>query len=262
MWITAHHAGADATIITGHLATRPTRAPDSVAEREAIGLLHDALASSPKEILDALVIAAKGACRCGSAGISIVENDLIHSHALVGHLGTYKIPPVARGSSVCGLVVDSNQTMLFSVSERTFGNSVEGEPAAWETLISPFSVAETPVGTLWVVSHEHDDDFDAEDARLLGKLAQFASVAYQLRGDLIAASKAEDDASKKNRLAYRAVAKLMAAQKHPSAEDWSVLERTIEAWREAVQGHRRASARLAELQSLRGGPSKQEEGEN
>lgn len=55
-----------------------------------------------------------------------------------------------------------------------------------------------PVGTIWVLAHDDERHFDAEDARLLEALAQFASAAYVLRSSQIAALEARDELVRAN----------------------------------------------------------------
>jgi PAS domain S-box-containing protein len=46
-------------------------------------------------------------------------------------------------------------------------------------LLFPFYVDGQTVGTIWVINHDGGRQFDAEDVRLLGGLADFAAAAYQ-----------------------------------------------------------------------------------
>src|SRR5262249_23735111 len=49
-----------------------------------------------------------------------------------------------------------------------------------EVLLIPFHCEAKPVGTLWIIAHDHTRRFDAEDQRLMTGLSRFASTAYQL----------------------------------------------------------------------------------
>jgi PAS domain-containing protein len=56
-----------------------------------------------------------------------------------------------------------------------------------EALLVPFHHEGRPIGTVWVVSHQHDKHFDAEDLRVLRGLTRFAAAAAQagtLAGEL------------------------------------------------------------------------------
>src|SRR3954471_15323581 len=65
----------DDVLITGLLASRPSRPPDFSAEAAAVNTLMASLFRSPKSVLQVLadkVIELTGAC---SSGISVAEND-------------------------------------------------------------------------------------------------------------------------------------------------------------------------------------------
>ncbi len=57
-------------------------------------------------------------------------------------------------------------------------------PGIEETLTIPIHVECRPVGTIWVVTHDFTHHFDAEDARLLTSLANFAGAALELLASL------------------------------------------------------------------------------
>src|SRR5690349_4303393 len=49
-----------------------------------------------------------------------------------------------------------------------------------EALLFPFHAHGKPVGTVWIVSHRPERQFDREDARIVKLLTQYASSAWQL----------------------------------------------------------------------------------
>jgi len=81
--------------------------------------------------------------------------------------------------SVCGTVIARNEPLVFPDPERYFGPAPAGPPV-FEALTVPFRDGDTPVGTLWILSHSEARHFDAEDARLLASLARFATAALTL----------------------------------------------------------------------------------
>jgi signal transduction histidine kinase/ActR/RegA family two-component response regulator len=54
----------------------------------------------------------------------------------------------------------------------------------------PFHAQGKPVGTLWIVAHTADRQFDREDERLLTSLSRFAAAAYQMIGTVHAETSA------------------------------------------------------------------------
>src|SRR4051812_29302105 len=65
----------ESVIATPELHRRSPRSPDYEAETRLLASLGEAMAQSPEAILRALVAAALSACRAGSAGISLIEED-------------------------------------------------------------------------------------------------------------------------------------------------------------------------------------------
>ena len=55
----------------------------------------------------------------------------------------------------------------------------EVSPPIAEVLLVPFRVAGEPIGTIWVIAHECNKQFDGEDLRLLNSLGRFAALAQQ-----------------------------------------------------------------------------------
>ena len=80
----------EAVLKTAELKQRASRLPDFEAENRALVGLAEAMASSPKEILQRLVETALELCDAGSAGISLIEEEngenIFRWHALTGAL--------------------------------------------------------------------------------------------------------------------------------------------------------------------------------
>jgi signal transduction histidine kinase/ActR/RegA family two-component response regulator len=150
--------------------------------------LARALVRSPQEILQHLCETALQLCRAGSCGISIIEDDggtgVFRWHALVGALAGHRWETTPRSFSPCGTVVDTNTMQLMSHIERHFTYFADVKPAIVEALLVPFALNGRTVGTIWVVMHDEDRHFDAEDGRLLANLGEFAAAAYQVKSSL------------------------------------------------------------------------------
>ncbi len=173
----------DRIVTTEELATRPSRPPDHAAEASALVRLAKAMTESPETVLRELAGAAIGLCRAESAGISLLETDgdrqLFRWHATAGAFAPYLGGTLPRHFSPCGTVVDRNALQLLSDPARHFPYIHELVPAVTEVLLVPFHSGETAVGTVWIVSHSPGLRFDAEDARLMTSLSQFASAAVR-----------------------------------------------------------------------------------
>ena len=171
----------DEVITTAELARRHSRAPDYEAESRALVALARELAESPESILQKLVDTALALCGAGSAGISIEErgegSDIFRWHATTGAFAPYRWGTMPRDFSPCGTVLDRNASQLMSDPSLHYRYISHIRPQIVEVLLIPFHRGETPIGTIWVVSHTPEKRFDAEDARLVTSLTQFASAA-------------------------------------------------------------------------------------
>jgi PAS domain S-box-containing protein len=177
-------ASLDEVLITHELARRPARAPDHRAENRALTLLSRELVTHPHGVLQRLAELALQLCRAGSAGVSVLERgdhgDVFRWHALAGAHAAAAGATVARADSPCGVVVERNTTLLFDGPARHFASLRFGGPAIHECLLVPWTVDDQPIGTVWIIAHDPDRHFDAEDARLLAELSSFAAAAHQV----------------------------------------------------------------------------------
>jgi signal transduction histidine kinase/CheY-like chemotaxis protein len=173
----------ESVIATPELHRRAPRPPDHETESRVLGSLAHAMAQSPQAILRALAAAALSSCRAGSAGVSLIEEGALTSrwHAVEGELAPFLRGTMPRAFSPCGTVVDRGELQLFSFPQRHFVYLAKVQPTIVEALLIPFRVEGRVAGAIWVVSHDEQRRFDAEDARLVDKLGRFAADVYQLR---------------------------------------------------------------------------------
>jgi len=173
----------DDVLITAELERRPRRAPDYAAENRAMAALARQLAVDPHGVPQKLAELVLELCAAGSAGISLLEEQDGHRifrwHAAAGLFADHLGGTIAFDRSPCGVVVDRNQTMLMRHGERCFEAMAGFDPPMVENLLVPWTAEGRAVGTVWVISHRLDRQFDAEDARVLRNLADFAAAAYQ-----------------------------------------------------------------------------------
>lgn len=173
-------------IITDELLLRPQRLTDFEAENFALQRLAHQLTKSPEDLLQSLVSVAVDICQAGSAGISVPEiktngEEIFRWVALDGaYAGIEQTIP--RHSSMCNICLESRVPQLYSYPARHFRNFQQLQPQIVECLVIPLFINSSPLGTIWVVTHDEVRKFDAEDLRLMVSLAQFTALAlHQMR---------------------------------------------------------------------------------
>ena len=169
---------------TEELKRRPWRPPDYEAENRALVALSQALADSPRTVLQTLADTLLKVCRAGSAGISLLTSDdngkRFYWPAIAGSWKPHIGGGTPRDFGPCGDVLDRNTTLLFGHIERRYTYFEPVKPLVEEALLVPFYVRGKAVGTIWAVSHDPLREFDAEDERIMSSLGKFASSAYQI----------------------------------------------------------------------------------
>jgi hypothetical protein len=171
---------------THELLTRFRRDPDHAFEDQALTDLARTLATNPRQILQALATAAWEVCAAGSAGVSTLDSEtggsasLFRWRALAGAWAAqYPGTRVPRDFCPCGVVLSSNSMQLMVDPAVHYPCLKHMDPPCREVLSVPFGLGQHPIGTIWVVQHQPEWHFDAEDARRLKVLAGFATAAYQ-----------------------------------------------------------------------------------
>lgn len=186
------------------------RQPDYEAENAVLVLLGETLACAPRQILQVLVESALTLCRADSAGISLLEDfdrqTRFHWRAIAGEWAQFQGGGTPRDFGPCGTVLDRNEPLLFSHPERDFPYLGEASPAIEEALLVPFYVGGKALGTVWVVSHQIDKGFAAEDLRIMTNLSKFAAAAYQTlllaRGKQQAHERLQEEAAAAQKFAF------------------------------------------------------------
>ena len=176
---TAVQTDVESVLLTVELTRRPAHPIDHASENNALISLAQEL-SSPSGILQKLVETAMTLCRAHSAGISLLDEDATSFYwaAVAGRFAGHVGKSMPRDHSPCGTVIDRNAAQLFSHPERYFSYLTQTAPLIDEGLLIPFYVAGKAVGAIWVIAHDPSRRFNAEDLRVMGNLAQFASAAY------------------------------------------------------------------------------------
>jgi PAS domain S-box-containing protein len=172
----------ESILCTDELDRRPRRAPDFEVENLALVALAQALADSPRSILQTLADTILDVLRSDSAGISLLTEDekRFYWPAIAGVWKPHIGGGTPRDFGPCGDVLDRNMPLMFRHVERRYDYFLPVTPPVEECLLVPFYVQTKAVGTIWAIAHSDRRKFDAEDMRQLVSLARFASSAYQV----------------------------------------------------------------------------------
>jgi signal transduction histidine kinase len=173
--------GLEAVIFTAELTRRTGRVPDHRAENIALIALAQEMVTSHDRILQKLAETALTLCHAGSSGVSLLDRDgsKFYWPAVTGSLAPHVGGGTPREFGPCGTVLDRNAAQLMSHPERHFSYLEPLAPSIEEVLLVPFYIDGKAVGTIWIVAHDPQVRFDAEDLRIMTNLAAFAAAAYQ-----------------------------------------------------------------------------------
>jgi signal transduction histidine kinase len=174
-------APLESILLTHELARRPTRPPQYETEQRALIALLQALADSPRTILQSLADKVIEVLQADSAGLSLLTDDgeRFYWAAIAGMWKPHLGGGTPRDFGPCGDVLDCERPLLFTHWERRYPYLSDATPLAEEGLLVPFFVRGKASGTIWAIAHNPDRKFDSEDLRLLESLGRFASAAYQ-----------------------------------------------------------------------------------
>jgi PAS domain S-box-containing protein len=158
------------------------RSPNLQAENEALRTLARQLVEQPQTMLKSLVTIAKDLCQAGTAGVSLLEKtdsgeEVFRWVVIAGELEQHEQGTIPRQLSPCGICLDRQSPQLYSYPARYFTNFFSLKPPIVEALIIPLMAANQPLGAIWIVSHDPQRQFDAEDARIMSSLADFTAAA-------------------------------------------------------------------------------------
>jgi signal transduction histidine kinase/ActR/RegA family two-component response regulator len=175
-------AALESILCTAELNRRPSRPPDYETENRALAALGQALADSPRTILQTLANTIVEVFQSDSGGISLLTKDgkRFYWPAIAGVWKPHIGGGTPRDFGPCGDVLDRNSPLLFRHFERRYTYFLPVTPPVEECLLVPFYVEGKAVGTIWAIAHDDCRKFDAEDMRQLVSLGRFASAAYQV----------------------------------------------------------------------------------
>ena len=181
---------SDELLITEALHKRPARPRDLAREIAAINDLARGMVRRPDALQRRFVELALDLCRAGSAGISMLEEEehgesLFRWTALAGEFAPFIGGTSPRHFSPCGLCLDRDEAILVSRPGRLFEYFNEASAPIIEGLVVPLRDAEgRPVGTIWIVAHDEERQFDATDVAILQQISSFFARATRMASDV------------------------------------------------------------------------------
>ena len=171
--------------IAQELSRRIPRSPDLQAENRALQILARQLATSPRTLLKTLVAIAQDLCRAGSVGVCLLEENatseqIYRWEALAGAWEAAEQTNTLSRLQLSGADRDLETPQLYFHPEKSFTGLPKLELPIAEALVVPLLAADRRLGAIWIVSHDRDRQFDAEDLRIAIALADFAVATLQI----------------------------------------------------------------------------------
>src|SRR6476661_2955541 len=171
--------------IADELSRRTPRSHDRKAENRALQKLARELATSPHRLLKTLVAIAKDLCGAGSVGVCLLEENatseqIFRWEALAGAWEAAEHRKTPRKFRLSGTPIDRQTPQLYFAPEQYFTDLQQLELPISEALVVPMQAENQPLGAIWIVSHQDDRQFDAEDLQIAISLANFAVAAVQI----------------------------------------------------------------------------------
>lgn len=180
-----NHVSLEDVVISGELLLRRVRKVKARAEIAGMHTLANLLPGNSSMILKRLAELAVELCEAGSGGISMLETGedgemIFRWRALAGELERYEGGATPRHWSPCGECLKAGKPMLYSYPARFFTYFQDVSTTIVEGLVIPMYSDGLPVGTIWIVAHDEQRNFDAEDVRLMTSLSSFATAALRI----------------------------------------------------------------------------------
>jgi len=222
-------------LATEVMLARPRKAPDLTAEVAAFHELSVLMVANPARAIQRFLELAMTLCRAGSSGLSLLAEDdkgepVFRWDALAGAFAPYVGGTTPRHFSPCGLCLDRNTAILVARPARAFHYFEAAEPGIAEGLIVPVrGIDAAAVGTLWVVHHDEQSQFDGEDARVMEELVVQLALALELLREVAARNMALQEAHHrvKNTLTATAGVLRLQARAVPSEEARAALDEAL-----------------------------------
>jgi hypothetical protein len=191
-------------------AARRLHTRDAAVQMAGLQRLAHAFVESPETILQQLVNSAVDLCGADSAGISIEKEDgddtnFYHWIATAGAYSGFLDAILPRYPSACGVCLQRGRPQIFRVDQDFFDILGVSAPLVTDGILLPWQVDNTR-GTIFVMAHGRSEAFDAEDARLMQMLADFAAMGFRQKRQqarLLEQTRAAAAAAMANELAHK-----------------------------------------------------------
>jgi RNA polymerase sigma factor (sigma-70 family) len=172
-------------VISDQLISRRLRKLHGRNEIKAMYELASLLGGKGVSVLKRLAQMAVELCDAGSGGISMIETgedgeQFFRWQALAGEFERYEGGTTPRDWSPCGECLTVAKPALYSYPARFFTYFQKVDTPIVEGLVIPMYVAGLPIGTIWIISHNEQRHFDAEDVRIMTSLGSFVATALRL----------------------------------------------------------------------------------
>ncbi|MBI1889346.1 MAG: GAF domain-containing protein [Burkholderiales bacterium] len=184
--MTASNTALSDILITDELQRRPRRLANIQKELSALREISRHVEQRSTTLVSMLCELAASMCEAGSAGISIVHNagneEFFGWDVVAGKAASFAGGKVPRHDSPCGICLKFKEPQLFRQPGRYFNwLNIVSIPVA-EALVIPLYLSNAkPLGTIWILSHEEERNFDKEDVRILRELGDYVIKAYSLQ---------------------------------------------------------------------------------
>jgi PAS domain S-box-containing protein len=218
----------DDILITEELSRRSPHPPNLLSENQALHTLARQLVNQPEMMLQTLVDIALDLCCAGTAGVSLLEatpngEEVFRWNVLAGALAQYVGGTTPRNFSPCGVCLERGTPVLFSHPDRYFTYFQATNTPIVEGLVLPLIADNHALGSIWIMSHDEQRHFDAEDVRVMTSLADFTAAALllnqrqaqellaknaQLEAEAVERRRAEESA-RESEVYFRAIANLV-----------------------------------------------------
>jgi len=183
--LTSGPAPLEDVLVTYKLRSRRRRKANSFQENLALRSLAKAMADSPDKLIDSLLSAALDLCCAGTAGLSMLETlpggeQVFRWTHLAGEWSSHVGGTTPRNFSPSGVTLDLNAPQLFDHPSGRFEYLNGAGIEIVEGLVIPIRLGDQNPGTIWILSHDDECRFDAEDVRLMTGLAEFTAGALRV----------------------------------------------------------------------------------
>ena len=177
-----HNEHLQSVVTPTELHDRESRPADYQAESQALVALAEAMANSPRSVLQKLADALLKLCRAHPPGSAFWKRKMGTRFSLARR-GWAMVRLSRRDNARRGQPLwhgfGSKHRFAHLAPGTLLSDPSRSSPAIAEVLLMPFHVAGQAVGTIWAIAHDESRKFDGEDERLIGSLGKFASSAYQ-----------------------------------------------------------------------------------